>query len=217
MDPGGAALHEDLPLNCTAYIYASKYCRLWGGTLPTEAEFEYVASGLASRYYVWGAAEPTCTDAVWGRLPKYLLPDSDMPCLGALPDASEPSPFLVRVPADTADMNDSLNQARARDRLVLPTGTLVDLAGSVAEFSRDRWNEASESCWAGSTVLHDPVCETPSKVHPGTRSVRGGAFTDALTEQAAAHREYLLASDSATGARHFSVRTGFRCVRELAK
>jgi formylglycine-generating enzyme len=51
---------EDYPLTCASYYVAFAFCAWSGGRLPTEAEWEYVASGgKAQRAYPWGNAEPS--------------------------------------------------------------------------------------------------------------------------------------------------------------
>jgi sulfatase modifying factor 1 len=59
-------LRESYPINRVSWEAAFAFCAWDGGRLPTEAEWEYVASGRKveglepGRLYVWGDAEPTC-------------------------------------------------------------------------------------------------------------------------------------------------------------
>lgn len=57
---------ESHPINRVSWDLAFAFCAWDGGRLPTEAEWEYVASGrevdalVSGRLYAWGDDEPTC-------------------------------------------------------------------------------------------------------------------------------------------------------------
>jgi sulfatase modifying factor 1 len=52
---GGERLRQaDLPATLVTWTEASRYCEVVGGRLPTEAEWERAARGLAGRRYPWG-------------------------------------------------------------------------------------------------------------------------------------------------------------------
>lgn len=48
----------DLPINCVTWSQADAYCRFRAARLPSEAEWEYAASGGDDRDYSWGNEEP---------------------------------------------------------------------------------------------------------------------------------------------------------------
>jgi formylglycine-generating enzyme required for sulfatase activity len=125
--------HEDHPLNCASPAFLQNVCKQRGGNLPTEAQLEYVGGGLRSLLHVWGEDEPTCEDAVYGY--------GDCPGRAA---------------------HDQPGGSGRRDRLELPTGTIVDIAGNLSEYVLDRWNRQDEACWSRPGVYVDPVCDTPS-------------------------------------------------------
>ena len=57
---------EDHPINCINWHHASKFCEWAGGSLPSEAQWEYAARGSDSRIYPWGNQRVTCDLAICG-------------------------------------------------------------------------------------------------------------------------------------------------------
>ena len=52
---------DDHPINCVNWNQAQTYCIWRGGSLPSEAQWEYVARGPSARLYPWGSEAPTST------------------------------------------------------------------------------------------------------------------------------------------------------------
>lgn len=191
---------DDLPVNCVSWEAARAYCLAESGDLPTEAQFQYVASDLASRLYPWGDDQPSCADAVYGRA-EIFIPD-------------------VRCPGDWVEAPGS----GARDRVVLPGGGIVyDLAGNLVEHALDAFALQKDPCW-GTGVFHDPLCTTATGpvVSPiqGRHSALGGGFAEQALVLPAASRGpgfdlTEAAKYGAAGGRFASIvaSTGFRCAR----
>ncbi|MDO9019608.1 MAG: SUMF1/EgtB/PvdO family nonheme iron enzyme [Deltaproteobacteria bacterium] len=54
----GVAGRGDHPINCVDWNQSSAFCRWRGGSLPTEAQWEYAACGADGRTYPWGESAP---------------------------------------------------------------------------------------------------------------------------------------------------------------
>ena len=66
-DPGGGCAGEPKqPVVCVTWYESMAYAAWLGGTLPTEAQWEFAARGEAGREYPWGPEEPSCDRAVSG-------------------------------------------------------------------------------------------------------------------------------------------------------
>jgi formylglycine-generating enzyme required for sulfatase activity len=196
-DPNDGA-QDAYPLNCISYDRAREYCWAVGADLPTEAQIEYVSGALRSQLYVWGSDEPSCDDAVFGRGSQRTETTG---CLGPVSTGPE-APGSAR-----------------RDRLQLPTGTIVDLAGNVAELARDAWAPQSFSFWAAylqrNPDCQPPACGTQSPDGGTPRTVRGGSWADAPLELMAAYRTDAPDPSPYTDQAniHLGTHVGFRCAR----
>ncbi len=69
--------HEQYAINCVTWYEAFAFCIWDGGTLPTEAEWEYMAAGgSANRLYPWGSQSPNAMRAYFdesGSSPSSLI------------------------------------------------------------------------------------------------------------------------------------------------
>lgn len=189
---------DDEPVVCVAWSQAQQYCQLRGADLPTEAQLEYVAGGLASRLFHWGSDEPSCDDAVIARYGYGIFgsgPFAGVGCVATVPPGgTEPVGTVVDPPR--------------RDRLELPGGTIFDLVGNATEWARDLYNRQSEPCWAAAGVYHEPLCETVSPADGLLYSFRLGSYAVGARQAVAAYRHGL--RDISLG---HGIDLGFRCAR----
>ena len=167
--PGGCqysstpAGNDAMPANCVTWARAHAYCSKLGKDLVTEAQFEYVASGLAGHTYVWGENDPACADAVFARGGTPSIPVS---CTTTNAPAAPGSGTL--------------------DRIMFGSAAVVDLAANLREWARDDFVR-STPCWTAA-VLHDPVCNTQGGTNE--RAVRGGGWRDEPSFLRAATRHF---------------------------
>lgn len=170
---------EDLPLTCVRKTFAQKFCEAEGGRLPTEAEYAYAASGLVGSAFVWGNDLPACADAIFGR--------------------NEDTRLQAARSCVAAGVGPGKVATGTRDVLVLRTGRIFDLNGSVAEWAVDDYVEPTSAC-RGALVAIDPLCTAT----PPLPTFRGGAWNTAGGDLRAVNRGKL----EGVGAD-----LGFRCAR----
>jgi formylglycine-generating enzyme required for sulfatase activity len=161
------------PINCLAWYEGRKYCQSQGKDLPTEAQHEYVASGLAGLLYSWGSDVPACADAVIARA-----------------GAGDYSSFFGEC-RTTRWGGPEVPGSGARDRVELPTGTVVDLAGNLMESTLDLWAPLTNACWSRAGVYTNPFCGPISLCTSGMDLVtsRGGNWVSSPFEATAAMRQ----------------------------
>ncbi len=193
---------EERPANCVSWELAQAYCEARGGSLPSEAQFEYASSELRSALFVWGADEaPLCEAAVWGRggvVGSVIEGIGANDCLSLGGDDGPQTLPLAMADRDAT---------RLTDRIEIAGATVFDLAGNLQEWVVDRYNKQDEPCWrrADTNIFVNPVCTTPGEI--GGHSVRGGSWIQ--------NREFLRAAyrtnrEPSQGQAYV---VGFRCAR----
>jgi formylglycine-generating enzyme required for sulfatase activity len=144
---------EDFAVTCVTWTTARAYCMFSGGDLPTETQWEYVAtsasrSGKAT--FPWGEDAPDCGRAVYGRLP-----------LAGLPGACEKEAGTGPRPVTQAGAPVAPGDVSASG--------IRGLGGGVAEWTRDTPAPYDAPCFGGI----DASCNDPST---DAHVVRGGAW-----------------------------------------
>jgi formylglycine-generating enzyme required for sulfatase activity len=181
-----AADKEDLPVNCITRELARKVCAKRGADLPTEAQYEFVARARRGADFPWGEGDATCDDAVYGR--SY--------------DTSQPPPYhacMAKGAGVAPAGSGRLDRVRLGDREV------VDLAGNLAEWTRDTYQTTDEPCFKANPVI-DPLCTEPSAIEPTALLTRSSPWTDPGGSE-------LRAAVRARTAAPQNPRVGFRCSR----
>jgi sulfatase modifying factor 1 len=188
---------ENLALNCISWSAASEFCKAQGKTLPSEAELEYMMSGLRSDLYVWGQDQAGCGDSVWGRGGVGVYYGNPDDCR---PDNGLGSSFVTFVgqPSALAPGHGS------RDRLTLAEGEVLDLSGNLREWTRDLWNRSTEPCWNNKLLLTNPECATKSDIDGETHTLKGGSW---------AHEPGTACTRIDGPPSDGNPTTGFRCIR----
>ncbi len=171
------------PINCVDWAQADGYCRWRGGSLPTEAQWEYAARGSDGRRYPWGngAPGPTRLNAIGAEANRGLSP------LGRtfharMYDGDDGYPFTAPVGSYPAGAS--------------PFG-LQDMAGNVCEWVAD-WYGAYDS-----TSAVNPVGPQSAQY----RVNRAGSWIFSIPTDVRASRRF---RDAVAERHHF---LGFRCAR----
>ncbi len=139
----------EFPISAVSWDGASQYCAEHGKRLPTEAEWEYAARGMARRMFPWGNQLPTCASALLARGPKSEWDECGLS--GPMPRGSFP---MDRTPEK-----------------------VYDLAGSLREWTIDVYHPRYPDCKKTGCV--DPRARTQDSPQgdESIRVVRGGAWS----------------------------------------
>ena len=170
------------PQNGLMWEQAETFCA-WlapGGRLPTEAEWEYAASGPSHRKYPWGdSPEPTCDLAVFDEQP----PEPD-PTAYALPWSCEPC---------TEPGCSGTRPVGSRPGGASYVGAL-DMAGNVWELVQDCRHDSYDGAPAEGSAWLSP-CSYESHGN------RGGSFNSPAWSLRTANRGWTSRKSAAVGAR----------------
>lgn len=159
---------EDFPLNCVTWYGARALCNFVGGDLPTEAQWEYVATAAGRTYetsWPWGDDAPVCDcDGSTDPCHKPVFGRSSYGAQGArLCYAKDPTAFGP-LPV-TASEGPNGDETPPLDGL----NGVVGLAGGVEEWVLDAYRSFDHPCWDAASLV-DPVCfeeEAPLRVARG--------------------------------------------------
>lgn len=136
---------EHHPISCVPWITADAFCRFEGGSLPTEAQWEYaaLAAGRVRKVrYTWGDDPPSCDRAVYGRI-------------------------RLAGPRECPDGVDGPAPIRDRPLDVNPLG-VHDLNGSLSEHVLDSDEPYDGACWR-TAPARDPSCLRPPSAECAAR------------------------------------------------
>jgi formylglycine-generating enzyme required for sulfatase activity len=187
-------LRQHHPQNALSYFQFLPYC-VWaapGGRAPSEAEWEYAASGPTHRTFPWGEEEPDCTRAVFDDSPPYAQrPWGCMPCSASGCSGTQIVGSLLG------------NEGAATP--VRPSGAsyvgAVDMCGSLFEWAEDCPHTSYSGAPTDGSAWHGG-CSANATI------LRGGSFQHTRKYDRVAYRNYW-----ETQASHEAA--GGRCVRPL--
>jgi formylglycine-generating enzyme required for sulfatase activity len=150
--------YADYPVVYVRWTDASTFARWFGGSLPTEAQWEYAARGPDGWAYPWGSE----FYGVW-------LNYCDSQCARQYHDTAYDDGFAGLAPVGSYAYGASWVGA-------------LDMAGNVWEWTND-WYDESYYATVENGVL-DPPGPAPAEGHV----IRGGGWNDDRTEQRASFR-----------------------------
>ena len=179
---------ENAPLNCVYWASARAYCRMHGGDLPSEAQWERAATtsvpGALKPRFPWGDDVPDCARSSWGRA---YDADAGVP----YPPYSQDCKPLPLGPPQSPSTTD-----------VSQLG-ILDMGGSMAEWTLDDARAFLDTTWTQAPLI-DPVIG-PSAMYT-IRSARGGSWRGDANNLDTLRRDFELEDQANLDY------VGFRCV-----
>jgi formylglycine-generating enzyme required for sulfatase activity len=148
----------DHPVNEVAWPKAKKYCEAQGKSLPTEAQWEWAATGGDGRRWPWGNEFPDSCEWADFTIGELVSPGGDSGCHGG---GSSPV------------------KAHPKGNKIWPNGALYDMAGNVWEWCLDTYAPYAD----GDAV--DPLVNEPGHL---VHVVRGGGWNRSVRGIQAAFR-----------------------------
>lgn len=173
---------DRMPVNCIGPASTARLCEAEKGLLPTEAQWEHAARGRGQRRaYPWGNEPAVCCTASLSRSGPPGIP---IECAGRGVE-----PAGSHAGAGCAGGGDVSRDA------------VLDLGGSMVEYTRDRLRPYAERCGLRPGVSQDPLCPYAGT---GAQASRGSYWNAGLGTALTALRD----------AASVSSVNGFRCVYE---
>jgi formylglycine-generating enzyme required for sulfatase activity len=198
---------DALPMNCVTWEAARAFCEFDGGRLlPTEAQWEFAASGRGEeRLYVWGdGPAANCELASYARLGPSVTGMPDRQVLGAFNECTahrvEGAAAVGSFPADATREG------------------VLDMAGNISELVADEragFDTFASDCWPQG-ILRDPVCQRGGAAQ---HILRGGNWASGSEFLAVANRQSFHRENADPSVHPGSIHpatgyyVGFRCAR----
>lgn len=202
--------NDDLPMVCVSWDVALAFCEWDGRTLPSEAQWEYAASGRGEeRMYPWGNEPPDCDRAVYARVGLYYggryfggPVDDGLASFGHCQELGEGPQ-----PVGSAELD------HTRDGV-------MDMAGNAREWVLDQHQPLAdpdpdgETCWEG-PLPPDPVCHYTDEGPDVTHGCRGGSWAGPPAQMTASFRAAWSFAEAVPtrGVVWQGFSFGFRCAR----